>query len=90
VGGEAACEEVQLMRRPSRHHAAVFQVKVALAAITGEQMLAELAQNLYVHPNRIMQWKVRLQERAADLCGGAGKPQDAEGPRAANSLEASL
>ena len=44
------------MRRPRRNHTAKFKSKVALAALKGEQTLAELAQRFDGHPNPITQW----------------------------------
>ncbi len=38
-----------MIRRPRRHHSPSFKVKVALAAIRGEQTLVELSQQFDVH-----------------------------------------
>jgi hypothetical protein len=40
-----------MSKRPRRNHTASFKVKVALAAVKGEKTLAQLAQQLDVHPN---------------------------------------
>ena len=61
-----------MTKRTRRAHPAAFRAKVALAAIRGERTLAELAQQFEVHPNQITEWKRQLQERAADVSGGAG------------------
>ena len=58
-----------MTRRPRRNHTAVFK---ALAAIRGDQTLAELASRFDVHANQITQWKTQLLERAAEVFG-AGK-----------------
>ena len=42
---------------------------MALAALKGDKTLADLAQQLDVHPNQITQWKAQLQEGAAGVFG---------------------
>ena len=49
------------MRRPRRNHSAKFKSRVALAALKGEQTLAE---QFDVHPNQITDWKTRLLKSA--------------------------
>ena len=48
-------------------HSGSFKTKVALAAIAGDETLAELAQQFEVHPNQITNWKRQLSELAADV-----------------------
>ena len=40
---------------------------MALAALKGEQTLAQLAQRFDVHPNQISQWKDELLQRVAEI-----------------------
>jgi transposase len=58
--------------RSRRNHTPAFKAKVALAAIKGDQTIAELAQRFDVHPNSIVQWKSQLLERATSAFGGDG------------------
>jgi len=69
-----------MSRRPRRNHTPAFKAKVALAAIKGEKMLADLAQQFDVHPNQITQWKSLLQEGAAAVFG-SGTRSDPDVPR---------
>ena len=45
------------MKRPRRNHSSTFKAKVALAAIKGDQTLAQLSDRFDVHPQQITQWK---------------------------------
>lgn len=64
-----------MARRPRRNHSPVLKAKAALAALTGEHTLAELAQKFDVHPNQITEWKRQLQEQAADVFDKGGKSE---------------
>lgn len=77
------------MRTGRTHSAAAFKAKLALAAVKGEQTLAELAQQFDVHPNQITEWKRQLQERAADVFGAAG-PASNEPPVDVKTLHAKI
>ncbi len=59
------------MRRKRRNHAPGFKAKVALAAISEQGTLAELAERFDVHPNQVKQWKQQLSEQAAEVFGAA-------------------
>ena len=63
-----------MARRPRRNHSPVLKAKVALAALTGEHTLAELAEKFDVHPNQITEWKRQLQEQAADVLDKGANP----------------
>ena len=65
------------MRRTRRNHAAGFKAKVALAALTGDKTLAELAEQFGVHPTQITEWKRHLLERVADVFDGTALKPDA-------------
>ena len=58
-----------MSRRPRRNHTAEFKAKVAMAALRGDEALAELAEQFDLHPNQITDWKTRLQEGAAGVFG---------------------
>lgn len=59
------------MKRSRRNHTPAFKAKVAVAAIKGDQTVAELAKRFDVHPNSIVQWKSELLERAGEIFEGA-------------------
>ena len=61
-----------MTKRSRRNHSAAFKAKVALAAIKGEETLAQLATRFDLHPNQIVQWKNQLLERAAEAFDGSG------------------
>ena len=76
-----------MARRPRRNHSPQFKAKVALAALKGDQTIAELSQRLDVHPHQITQWKTQLLERSADVFGG---DQSKEPPVDVKTLHAKI
>ena len=58
---------------PRRNHSPAFTAKVALAAIRGDQTLAELAEPFGAHPNQIKQWKDQLLAGMTDVFEGGVK-----------------
>ncbi len=68
-----------MTKRSRRNHSAAFKAKVALAAIKGEETLAQLVTRFDVHANQIVQWKNQLLERAAEAFNGSG-PATESGP----------
>src|SRR6201985_509811 len=68
-----------------KQHSAEFKARVAMAALSGEKTLAELAAEFGVHPTMISNWKQELVKRAGELFGrgskGVGGRGCAEGDR---------
>ena len=62
-----------MTRRRRRNHSPALKAKVALAAIRGDQTLAELAQQFDVHPNQIKQWKEQLLAGVPEVFDSGGK-----------------
>jgi transposase len=60
-----------MSRRPCRNH---VKAQVALAAIKGDQTLAEPAEQFDVHPSQITIWKAQLENGTAD--SGYFSPND--------------
>ena len=59
--------------RLRRNHSPSFKVKVALAAIRGEQTMSELALQFDVHSNQIKQWKEHLLAGVPEVFDSGGK-----------------
>ena len=62
-----------MTRRLRRNQSPAFKAKVALAAIRGEQTMAELALQFDVHPNQIKQWKEHLLAGVPEVFDSGGK-----------------
>lgn len=52
-----------------KRHSAQFKAQVAMAAIKGEETMAELSSRFGVHPTMIASWKKRAIEGMIDIFG---------------------
>ena len=55
------------MANRRRKFTAEFKSQVALAALTGDRTVAEIAQQYNIHSNMVAQWKKHLTDRAPQL-----------------------
>ena len=59
-----------------KRHTAKRKFDVAIAALTGEKTVAEIASKFKVHPAQVSQWKKQLLDSSLELFGGKRPPSE--------------
>jgi transposase len=62
-----------------KQHSAAFKARVAMAALSGEKILAELSSEFGVHPTIISGREQELKKQASELSARSNKATTADG-----------
>jgi transposase len=60
LGRKAEYRSRRMTKRTRRNHSGSFKAKVAVAALRGDKMLTEIAEQYQIHPIQVTEWKRQL------------------------------
>ena len=73
-----------------KNHAPAFKAKVALAALSGERTVVELASEFGVHQTMVHKWVKQLKESASGIFSGEIKTEEAKKEKELTRLHAKI